>query len=78
LATDLSVLIFTDNPGVQEVKLVAEELRRRNIHVRLMAPWDFILPKMPELDVSVVYAPQHAPQGEHIRAHTQASHTKGA
>jgi len=55
----LSVLIFTDNPGVQEVKLVADELRKREIHVRSMAPWDFNLPKMPELDVNLVYAPSN-------------------
>jgi RimK family alpha-L-glutamate ligase len=55
----LSVLIFTDNPGVQEVKLVADELREREIHVRSMAPWDFSLPKMPELDAELVYAPSN-------------------
>jgi len=55
----LSVLIFTDNPGVQEVKLVAEELRRRNIKVRAMAPWDLSLPKMPDVDAGVVYAPSN-------------------
>lgn len=55
----MSVLIFTDNPGVQEVKLVAEELKRRDIRVHLMAPWDFILPKIPEIDASVVYAPSN-------------------
>jgi RimK family alpha-L-glutamate ligase len=59
LAANLSVLIYTDNPGVQEVRLVAEELRRRKIRVRLMAPWDFSLPKMPELDAGVVYAPSN-------------------
>jgi RimK family alpha-L-glutamate ligase len=59
LAANLSVLIYTDNPGVQEVRLVAEELRSRKIHVRLMAPWDFSLPKMPELDAGVVYAPSN-------------------
>jgi RimK family alpha-L-glutamate ligase len=55
----LSLLIFTDNPGVQEVKLVAEELRSRGIRVRAMAPWDFSLPNMPDLDVDVVYAPSN-------------------
>jgi RimK family alpha-L-glutamate ligase len=55
----LSVLIFTDNPGVQEVKLVADELRKRELHVRSMAPWDFKLPKMPELDAELVYAPSN-------------------
>jgi RimK family alpha-L-glutamate ligase len=59
LAADLSILIYTDNPGVQEVRLVAEELRRRHIRVRLMAPWDFNLPKMSELDASLVYAPSN-------------------
>ncbi len=53
------MLIFTDNPGVQEVKLVAEELRGRGIKVRAMAPWDFSLPNMPNLDASVVYAPSN-------------------
>jgi len=53
------VLIFTDNPGVQEVKLVAEELRGRGVKVRAMAPWDFSLPNMPNLDVKVVYAPSN-------------------
>ena len=55
----MSVLIFTDNPGVQEVKLVAEELRGRSVKVRAMAPWDFSLPNMPNLDVGVVYAPSN-------------------
>ncbi len=59
MAADLSVLIYTDNPGVQEVKLVAEELRSRNVRVRLMAPWDFSLPRMPEIDAGVVYAPSN-------------------
>ncbi len=55
----MSVLIYTDNPGVQEVKLVTEALRIRNIRVRLMAPWDFSLPNMPKIDASVVYAPSN-------------------
>jgi RimK family alpha-L-glutamate ligase len=59
LAANLSILIYTDNPGVQEVRLVAEELRKRSMRVRLMAPWDFSLPKMPELDAGVVYAPSN-------------------
>jgi RimK family alpha-L-glutamate ligase len=53
------VLIFTDNPGVQEVKLVADELKRRGTRVRSMAPWDFSLPKMPDIDASVIYAPSN-------------------
>ena len=55
----MSVLIFTDNPGVQEVKLVADDLRKREIQVHSMAPWDFNLPKMPELDAKLVYAPSN-------------------
>jgi len=55
----LSVLIFTDNQGVQEVKLVADDLRKREIQVHSMAPWDFNLPKMPELDAKLVYAPSN-------------------
>jgi len=53
------VLIFTDNPGVQEVKLVADDLRKRKIQVHSMAPWDFNLPKMPEIDAKLVYAPSN-------------------
>lgn len=53
------MLIFTDNPGVQEVKLVADDLRKRKIQVHSMAPWDFNLPKMPELDAKLVYAPSN-------------------
>ncbi len=59
MAADLSVLIFTDNPGVQEVKLVAEELKGRGVKVRAMAPWDFSLPTVPDLDADVVYAPSN-------------------
>lgn len=55
----MSVLIFTDNPGVQEVKLVADDLRKRKIQVHSMAPWDFNLPKIPELDANLVYAPSN-------------------
>lgn len=55
----MSILIFTDNPGVQEVKLVAEELRRRNITVQSMAPWDFNLPNLPTFDADVVYVPSN-------------------
>lgn len=59
MAAGLSILIFTDNPGVQEVKLVTEELRGRGLKVRSMAPWDFSLPNLPDLDAEVVYAPSN-------------------
>jgi len=55
----LSVLIFTDNPGVQETRLVLEELRGRGLKARSMAPWDFNLPSIPGIDASVVYAPSN-------------------
>ena len=53
------MLIFTDNPGVPEVKLVAEELKVRGIKVQAMAPWDFSLPNMSNLDADVIYAPSN-------------------
>ena len=53
------MLIFTDTPGVQEVKLVTDDLRKRKIQVHSMAPWDFNLPTMPELDAKLVYAPSN-------------------
>lgn len=55
----MSILIFTDNPGVQETKLVLEALRGKGIKTRAMAPWDFNLPNMPELDAEVIYAPSN-------------------
>jgi RimK family alpha-L-glutamate ligase len=55
----LSILIFTDNPGVYEVKLVADELRRRSLTVYSMAPWDFNLPNFPNLEIDVVYVPSN-------------------
>ncbi len=55
----MSVLIFTDNPGVQETRLVLEELRGRGLKARSMAPWDFNLPGIPGIDASVVYAPSN-------------------
>lgn len=55
----MSVLIFTDNPGVQETRLVSEELRGRGFKMRIMAPWDFNLPGLPQLDAGVVYVPSN-------------------
>ncbi|MGD2200026.1 MAG: hypothetical protein PVJ38_00165 [Candidatus Bathyarchaeota archaeon] len=55
----MSVLIFTDNPTVEETQLVREELRERGIEHTFIAPWDIILPEIPEFDVGMVYVPSN-------------------
>ena len=58
-ADPMSVLIFTDSPSVTETRLVMEGLRARGIHTRFMAPWDFSIPELEELDVDMVYVPSN-------------------
>ncbi|UCH56674.1 MAG: hypothetical protein JSV18_04760 [Candidatus Bathyarchaeota archaeon] len=55
----MGVLIFTDNPTVQETQLVRGELRTRGVVTRFMAPWDISLPEVPELDIDLVYVPSN-------------------
>ena len=44
---------------VEETQLVREELRKRGIEHSFLAPWDFILPTIPDLDVDLVYVPSN-------------------
>ena len=44
---------------VEETQLVREELRERDIEHSFMAPWDIILPTIPNLDVNLVYVPSN-------------------
>ncbi len=55
----MSALLFTDNPGVQETRLVADALRRKGVEVLTKAPWDMVLPMKDGPHVSVVYAPSN-------------------
>ncbi len=55
----MSILIFTDNPGVNETRLVLGELRNRGIPTRFMAPWDLSMPDTPKIDADLVYAPSN-------------------
>jgi RimK family alpha-L-glutamate ligase len=59
LRNKMGVLVFSDNPTVQETKLVVEELKTRGIHTGSIAPWDVSLPEMQKLDVGVTYAPSN-------------------
>ena len=53
------IIIFTDNPTVEETQLVLEELKKRNIKHRFMAPWDIALPDIPEFNAKLVYVPSN-------------------
>jgi RimK family alpha-L-glutamate ligase len=55
----LSVLIFTDNPGVPETRLVFRELQRRGVKVRYLAPWDIHVPAHMGVDARLVYVPSN-------------------
>jgi len=55
----LGILIFTDNPGVTETRLVLGEARARGIPTGLIAPWDVSMPGVPEVDADLVYVPSN-------------------
>lgn len=55
----MSVLIFTDNPGVPETRLVFRELQKRGVKVSYLAPWDFHIPARMGMDSRLVYAPSN-------------------
>jgi RimK family alpha-L-glutamate ligase len=55
----LAIIIFTDNPTVEETQLILGELRERKIQHRFMAPWDVTLPEFPKLDADMVYVPSN-------------------
>jgi RimK family alpha-L-glutamate ligase len=59
IVSQMSIIIFTDNPNVIETKLVMEQLISKNIKARYLAPWDINLPGLPDLDASVIYVPSN-------------------
>lgn len=55
----MGILIFTDNPGVTETRLVLGEARARGIPTRFIAPWDVSMPDALEIDADLVYVPSN-------------------
>ena len=55
----MSVLIFTDNPGVPETRLVFKELQKRGVKVSYLAPWDIHIPTRMGMDSRLVYVPSN-------------------
>jgi RimK family alpha-L-glutamate ligase len=55
----LTIILFTDNPTVEETQLVLGELKERKIQHSFMAPWDVTLPEIPTLDADMVYVPSN-------------------
>ena len=55
----MGILIFTDNPGVTETRLVLGEARARGISTQFLAPWDISMPDAPKFDVDLVYVPSN-------------------
>ncbi len=51
----MKLTIFTDEPALPEVRLIAGEARRRGIETRILAPWDVSLPPTRELESDVYY-----------------------
>jgi RimK family alpha-L-glutamate ligase len=55
----LDLLIFTDNPGVRETRLVKEEAINRGLMVESKAPWDISIPDIPQIETGVIYVPSN-------------------
>jgi len=55
----VSLLVFSDNPGVDETQLVLKEVNKRDIPTDFLAPWDMSLPDMDVRDYQVVYVPSN-------------------
>ena len=55
----MGILIFTDNPMVNETQLVLRTLRGRGIDTRFAAPWDISMPNVPDYDADLVYVPSN-------------------
>ncbi|MFP3952202.1 MAG: RimK family alpha-L-glutamate ligase [Candidatus Bathyarchaeia archaeon] len=55
----MSLLVFSDNPGVEETKMVLSELKRRQIPTDFLTPWDISLPDMDIKEYQVVYVPSN-------------------
>ena len=51
----MKLTIFTDEPALPEVRLIAGEARRRGIETMILAPWDVSLPPTQELESDVYY-----------------------
>lgn len=56
---DTDILIFTDNPGVRETRLVLEDAVQRGLRVATRAPWDLAIPLRQELRMGVIYVPSN-------------------
>ncbi|MBS7619654.1 hypothetical protein KEJ21_03290 [Candidatus Bathyarchaeota archaeon] len=55
----LKIMIFTDNPSVNETQLVIKEARSRGIETRVKAPWDIVMLEHEKLSVDLVYVPSN-------------------
>lgn len=55
----MNLLIFTDNPSVDETQLVLGEARCRGISTKFIAPWDVSMPDIPLLDADLAYVPSN-------------------
>ena len=55
----MDLLIFTDNPGTRETRLVHEEALRRGLRVEMKTPWDLSIPGSLPRDMGLVYVPSN-------------------
>jgi RimK family alpha-L-glutamate ligase len=55
----LSILVFSDNPAVEETHLVIKELKKRGICTELLSPWDIHFPKFLTRNFDLVYVPSN-------------------
>ena len=51
----MRLTIFTDEPALPEVRLIAGAARGRGLETRVLAPWDVTLPPTGELEADVYY-----------------------
>ena len=56
--SNLSILIYTDNPATRETGWVRQEIQNRGIDVDYKAPWDLVLPDF-KPDYDLVYVPSN-------------------
>ncbi len=55
----LSILVFSDNPAVEETQLVVKELKKRGICTELLSPWNIHFPKFLTRNFDLVYVPSN-------------------
>lgn len=55
----LSILVFSDNPAVEETQLVVNELKNRGVDTDLLSPWHIKLPKLLNRKYQLVYVPSN-------------------